>query len=49
MGDDDFNIPYILDTIPDSQADHQLPSQSKKNVWIVEINGGEPITAKCLP
>ena len=49
MGDDDFNIPYILETIPDSQAGHQLPSQSKKNVWIVDINGGVPITAKCLP
>ena len=25
-------------------AGHQLPSQAKKNVWIVAINGEEPIT-----
>ena len=25
-------------------AGHQLPSQAKRNVWIVAINGEEPIT-----
>ena len=41
-----FTIPYITDTIPDSPAGCQLTSQSKQNVWIVAINGEEPITAQ---
>ena len=27
-------------------AGHQLPSQAKQNVWIVAINGEEPITTQ---
>ena len=37
-------IPYISDTIPNSPAGHQLPFQTKRNVWIVAISGEEPIT-----
>ena len=44
MDDRDFTIPYITDTIPNSPAGHQLPSQARNNVWIIAINGEEPIT-----
>ena len=43
LDEEDFIIPYITDTIPNSPAGHQLPSQAKRNVWIVAINGEEPI------
>ena len=44
LGDEDFTIPYVIDTIPNSSAVHQLPTQANKNVWIVDANGEEPIT-----
>ena len=43
-----FTITYITDTIPNSPDGHQLPSQANRNVWIVYINGEEPITAQCV-
>ena len=46
LDDEDFTIPYITDTIPNSPAGHQLPTQAKLNVWIVAINGKGPITAQ---
>ena len=46
LDDEDFTIPYITNTIPNSPAGHQLPSQAKRNVWIVAINGEDPITAQ---
>ena len=46
MDDEDFKIPYVTDTIPDSPPGHQLPSQAKINVWIIDINGEYPITDK---
>ena len=46
MEDEDFTIPYITDTITNSPDGHQLPSQSERNVWIVAINGEEPITSQ---
>ena len=46
LDDEDFTIPYITDTIPNSPAGHQLPSQAKRKVWIVDINGEEHITAQ---
>ena len=39
LNDEYFTIPYIIDTIPNYPAGNQLPSQSKRNVWIVAING----------
>ena len=39
LDDEYFTIPYITDTIPNSPAVNQLPSQAKQNVWIVAING----------
>ena len=39
LHDEDFIIPYITDTIPNSPAGHQLPSHAKINMWIVTING----------
>ena len=44
LDDDDCTIPYITDTIPNSQASHQIPSQAKINLWIIDINFEEPIT-----
>ena len=44
LDDEYFTIPYITDTIPNSPAGHQLPSQAKRNVCIVAINVEEPIT-----
>ena len=46
MDDEDFTIPYITDTIPNLPAGHQLPSQAKRNLLIIAINGEEPITAQ---
>ena len=46
LDDEDFTIPYITDTIHNSPAVHQLPSQAKRNLWIVAINGEEPITSQ---
>ena len=46
LDDEDFTIPSITDTIPNSPAGNQLPSQAKRNVWIVDINGEEPITSQ---
>ena len=46
LDDEYFTIPYITDTISNSQARHQLQSQAKINVWIVAINVEEPITAQ---
>ena len=36
--DEDFTIPYVIDTIPNSPDGHQLSTQSKKIVWIIAIN-----------
>ena len=41
-----FKIPYITDTILNSPAGHQLPSQDKIYVCIIIINSEEPITAQ---
>ena len=43
---DDFTITYILHQIPKSPESHQLPTQSKKNMWIGAINREQTITAK---
>ena len=43
---DDFTIRYMLDTISNSPAGHQTPTQYKKNFWIITINGGKTITTK---
>ena len=42
--DEDFTIPYITDTIPNSPSGHQLLTQNKQNVCIIDINVKEPIT-----
>ena len=39
-------MPYITDTIPNSPTGHQLPTQAKKNVCIIAINGEDPIKAQ---
>ena len=40
----DFKIPYIIDTISNSPAGHKIPTKSKKNVSIIDINQEEYIT-----
>ena len=44
LDDEDFTIPYITNTIPNSPSGRQLLSQANINVWIVAINGEQPIT-----
>ena len=46
VDDEDFTIPYITDTIPNPPAGHELPTQAKRNVCIISINGKDPITAQ---
>ena len=43
LDDDYFIIPYITDTIPNLRTDHQISAQAKKNVWIIDKNGEDPI------
>ena len=38
-----FIISDVINKIPNSPAGHQLPTQSKKNLWIIDINGEDPI------
>ena len=42
--DKDFTTPYITYTITNLPEFHQLPTQAKRNVWIIAINVEEPIT-----
>ena len=48
LDDEDFTIPYVIDKTPNLPAVHQLTTQAKKNVWIIFINGEEPITDQVL-
>ena len=43
---EEFTIPYINDTIQNSLDGDQLPSQSKRNLWIIARNCKETITAQ---
>ena len=38
LNDNDFTIPYIIDTIKNSPAGHKLPTQAKNTVWIIAIS-----------
>ena len=44
LDDEEFTIPYITDTVPNSLAVHKIPTQDKRNMCITYINGEEPIT-----
>ena len=44
LDDEYFTIPYFTDTIPNSSAGHQLPTLDKRNLWIISVNGEDPIT-----
>ena len=46
LNDEYFTTPYITDTIPNSPAGYKLPSQANRYVWIIDINGKDPITAQ---
>ena len=46
LDEEDFTIPYVIDTIPNSSSSHKLPTQAKKNAWIIAINGEYPITSQ---
>ena len=39
LDDEYFTITYVIDTIPNEPASHQLPTQDKRNVCNVAING----------
>ena len=41
---EDFITPHVIDTIPNSPDGHQLPTQANNNVYIIAVNGEEPIT-----
>ena len=46
LDDEYFTIPFVTDTIPNSPAGHQVPTQAKQNVWIISIDVEETITAQ---
>ena len=46
MDDDDFTITYIIGTITNVPAGHQLLIQAKNNTWIIDINGEDTNTAE---
>ena len=46
LNDEDFTIPYITNTTPNSPASHQLTAKARRKMWIIYINGEEPITDK---
>ena len=46
LDDKDFTIPYLIYTIPNSPESHKIPTQDKKKLWIIDINGEKTITAK---
>ena len=46
LDDEYFTIPCITDTIPNSPSGHQLPTQAKRNVWIISINEEDHITSQ---
>ena len=46
LDDKYFTIPYITDTTPNQPAGHQLTSQDKQNLCIIDINGEDTITAQ---
>ena len=48
LNDEDFTIPYITDTIPNSPDFYQPPSQPNRNVWIIDINGEKTIKGQCV-
>ena len=46
MDGGDFNITYIIDTIINQLAGHQLLTNDIQNFWVIIINGEVFITAK---
>ena len=46
LDDEDFTIPYITGTTPNSPDVNQPSSQAKLNVWIIAINVEESSTAQ---
>ena len=42
LDDEDFTIPYIIDTTQNSPAGYQLPIQDNKNLRIIDINKEDP-------
>ena len=43
LDDEDFKIPYVTDTISNLSSGHIIPTQDKQNLWIIDINGENPI------
>ena len=38
LDDEDFTIPYVINKTQNSPSGNKLPTQAKKNVWIIAIN-----------
>ena len=38
LDDEYFTTPYVIYTIPNSPAGHQITTQAKKFLWIIDIN-----------
>ena len=49
LNDEDFTIPYVTDTITNSPSGNKLPTKAKNNLWIIYINGEEPIIYQGAP
>ena len=49
LNDNEFTIPYILDTITNLPSGNQIKTWSKINVWIISINVEGQITEKGAP
>ena len=46
LDDEDFTIPYFTDTTPNSPGCHQITTQAKVKVLIIDTNKEEPITSQ---
>ena len=46
MDDDDFDIPYIIEMVPNSLAGHQFSDKTKNNFFILKIYREDPIMSK---
>ena len=44
LNDEDFSIPCVINTTPNLPDGHQIPTQDKKNAWIIAINAKAKIS-----
>ena len=46
LDDEYFTIPFVADTIPNFPTGRQLPTQAKRNLGIIAINGEDNSTVE---